>query len=261
MSTSKTKADIESLLKGAMLCDRNGHKGDAEQIRDLVKELEGASPEKLMCEKCSAMRKPDADGKCWKCHGAMFKPVREWEEPPCYDVNMIRLIARDMGYAIAEHGSKERDQDLIAIPWSENACSASELVRFIAKHLEGRVAETEDKPNGRFAATIQANGWFKPIDISVMGPNRRPHFYGDEMRAVPGQHGGLRTDHPYNPAIPRSDGLLRTVVYDTPHLFQPQYQHTPPGVCTPGGYPVHGVASETREDPAQRPDASPVSEP
>ena len=43
----------------------------------------------------------------------------------------LREIARQHGYALAVHGSLERDIDLVAIPWRESATSASRLMRQI----------------------------------------------------------------------------------------------------------------------------------
>jgi hypothetical protein len=82
-------------------------------------------------------------------------------------VDRIRALAKEVGYAIGEHGSKERDLDLIAAPWTENAVAAMSLLEHIAKGLNAKIWATETKPLGRFAATIQMHGWFMDIDLSV----------------------------------------------------------------------------------------------
>ena len=94
-------------------------------------------------------------------------PHPAWEEPAIPDIAPIRLLAREVGYAIGVHGSQERDLDLIAAPWTEAAVSAEELANHIAKGINGRVLAPEDRPLGRWSCNIQIDGWFKLIDLSV----------------------------------------------------------------------------------------------
>lgn len=107
--------------------------------------------------------------------------------PAAAYVSMIPALteaAREVGYALAVHGSIGRDLDLVAIPWTEGAESAEQLIlRLIAKtagHLcdggrknEAGELETvrgdvgEPKPHGRRAWTIfVGNGLY--LDVSVM---------------------------------------------------------------------------------------------
>ena len=104
---------------------------------------------------------------CWKCGAETFVPHADWEEPALPPVDRIRELAREVGYAIGEHGSKERDLDLIAVPWSESAVGNHDLIQHIAQGLGARIVEIERKPLGRYAATIQMNGWYKNLDLSV----------------------------------------------------------------------------------------------
>jgi hypothetical protein len=94
----------------------------------------------------------------------------------------IRLAtkARRLGYALAPHGSMARDIDLIAVPWTEDAVSGSELVRVIAEMCNGYLAERTSaggrpkptvKPHGRRAWSIHLGGGAY-IDLSVM-PRRK----------------------------------------------------------------------------------------
>ena len=83
------------------------------------------------------------------------------------NVALIRALAKEVGYAIGEHGSKERDLDLIATPWTEDAVGNHALVNRIAAGINARIVELEHKPLGRIAVTLQINGYFKPIDLSV----------------------------------------------------------------------------------------------
>ena len=96
---------------------------------------------------------------------------------------MLKEIARLHGYALAAHGSMERDLDLIAIPWKEDALPEVELVEAIRVSIGGHRPGTdikykretpEKKPHGRLAwsfyfdekrARIEEGPY---IDISVM---------------------------------------------------------------------------------------------
>ncbi len=92
----------------------------------------------------------------------------------------IREAAKPLGYAIAIHGSMKRDFDLVAVPWIEEAASAEELVKMIAKEVDGfvigggpepmergKVTDGTKQPHGRLSFNICWGG--KPfIDLSVM---------------------------------------------------------------------------------------------
>jgi hypothetical protein len=86
-------------------------------------------------------------------------------------------IARKHGYALAVHGSVERDMDLLAAPWTDKAASAEVLMRTIAEYATSvlsamfssatTVVGPEAKPHGRTAwSIIIGNG--SVIDLSVM---------------------------------------------------------------------------------------------
>lgn len=85
----------------------------------------------------------------------------------------ITALAREYGYAIAVHGSLQRDLDLIAVPWSEVATDAETLVLaicqttggFILPDREGR--DPSQKPHGRLAWSIHLGAGLY-IDLSVM---------------------------------------------------------------------------------------------
>lgn len=116
------------------------------------------------CPKCKSSREAV---KCWKCGEATFEPCEGWEEPKMPPIDRIRELAREVGYAIGEHGSKERDLDVIAAPWTDDAVGNHDLFQHIAKGLEAKIVSVERKPLGRYAATIQMDGFYKGIDISV----------------------------------------------------------------------------------------------
>ena len=80
-------------------------------------------------------------------------------------------LAREYGYAIAVHGSLQRDLDLIAVPWSDVASDAEELVQAICHTTGGFILEGQDdatpKPHGRLAYNIHLGAGLY-IDLSVM---------------------------------------------------------------------------------------------
>ena len=89
----------------------------------------------------------------------------------------IRAAGKPLGYAIAIHGSMERDLDLLAVPWVDCAAPAEELVQAIADAVSGYVIGDVDargtidhptqQPHGRQSWNICWGG--RPfIDLSVM---------------------------------------------------------------------------------------------
>lgn len=85
----------------------------------------------------------------------------------------ILPIARSLGYAIAVHGSVSRDLDLIAVPWTEDAKPAEELVEAIRKTFDGWIGGASvghpygDKPHGRRAWSIMLGG-HAFVDLSIV---------------------------------------------------------------------------------------------
>jgi hypothetical protein len=92
--------------------------------------------------------------------------------------NQIVEICRERGYAAALHGSMARDLDVIAIPWTEEAVPADELVAAIAEatggYRERCLEEGEEilrtpiqKPHGRLSWLISFHDNLH-LDFSVM---------------------------------------------------------------------------------------------
>jgi hypothetical protein len=84
---------------------------------------------------------------------------------------------RNQGYAVAVHGSRVRDLDLIAVPWQETALNARDVAEIIAEAIPGVIhGDAEKKPHGRLGFVIYPrwhygfDHWY--IDLSVM-PRRR----------------------------------------------------------------------------------------
>lgn len=68
-------------------------------------------------------------------------------------------IFRSYGYALAIHGSLQRDFDLIAIPWTESPSSQEAVIRAIIAEFGLRpVGDVGHKPHGRKVWTL-AFGW------------------------------------------------------------------------------------------------------
>lgn len=96
--------------------------------------------------------------------------------------SMLIPIAREHGYALAIHGTMARDLDLIAVPWTENACDPLTLIK-VLKAATGTITHHQEmdhyfpdcdpteKPHGRKAYSLHftnrgAQGCY--IDVSVM---------------------------------------------------------------------------------------------
>lgn len=89
----------------------------------------------------------------------------------------IRSAARNQGYAVAVHGSLDRDIDLIAVPWREGAMNADSLLETIRGAITGVVGNCTkhgeawtNKPHGRMATTllVYCGENYIQIDLSVM---------------------------------------------------------------------------------------------
>lgn len=91
----------------------------------------------------------------------------------------IRAVAKTMGYAVAIHGTMQRDLDLLAVPWVENAVEPIALVKAFADIVDGYViGDTADnrgglserptqQPHGRLSWNIIWGGKAF-VDLSVM---------------------------------------------------------------------------------------------
>lgn len=97
----------------------------------------------------------------------------------------LMKAGREVGYAIAVHGSLARDLDLVAIPWTEEAVSAERLVLHLAAAVDGRFRNggrnkadgtwemvhgsvPAVKPHGRLAWSMHIGHDGLYLDVSVM---------------------------------------------------------------------------------------------
>ena len=86
----------------------------------------------------------------------------------------LREVARQHGYALALHGTLQKDLDLLAVPWIDEASTSDDLAEALRAHLGGDFVLTSreapawsQKPHGRKAWTIMLRG-AGYIDLSVM---------------------------------------------------------------------------------------------
>ena len=91
----------------------------------------------------------------------------------------IRIEGKNLGYAIAIHGTLNHDLDLLAIPWVEDAADPLELVKLISDAVGGYVVgdrvdecgyvsdHPTEQPHGRMSWNICWGGRAF-IDLSVM---------------------------------------------------------------------------------------------
>lgn len=95
-------------------------------------------------------------------------PDPRWIEPNLPDFQLIQSLAREVGYSVAIHGSLKRDVDLVAVPWTSEAKDWLILVDTLCHGLNASlVGEWERKPYSRVAVTLQINGYYKQIDLSI----------------------------------------------------------------------------------------------
>lgn len=127
----------------------------------------------FFCRQCASGR---PDSVCWKCKAETIIPVANWENPRTPNLKQIVLLGRQVGYSIAVHGSMERDLDLIAVPWTTTADTPEVLIDHLKQGINAvQIGKIENKPHGRIAVTLQIDGYFKPIDLSIIPPFNPPH--------------------------------------------------------------------------------------
>jgi len=102
------------------------------------------------------------------------------KEPYAHLLPILRQVAREHGYALGFHGSGERDCDLIAAPWVEDASDAEVLIEALRVAMNGHISQSlnddphdfmqrnpQPKPHGRLAWAI------RPLDDN---PEARLYF-------------------------------------------------------------------------------------
>lgn len=81
----------------------------------------------------------------------------------------LARIAREHGYALAIHGSMQRDFDLICVPWAETVSDPLAVVDAMCDYYAIRkVGDFEKKRHGRIAQTISIKWGECAIDLSFL---------------------------------------------------------------------------------------------
>lgn len=93
---------------------------------------------------------------------------------PAYMVGIypaLAELARTLGYALALHGSLQRDLDIIAIPWTSEAVDPLDLVTALCSEFDIKpnhpLGEPTQKAHGRMSWSIPL-WWGAYLDLSVM---------------------------------------------------------------------------------------------
>ena len=87
----------------------------------------------------------------------------------------IQRVGQQHGYAIAVHGSMQRDLDMVAFPWRAIVSYADELVAALCEALPAETLpdDPEIKLHGRLAYTLLMGGNLF-MDLSVIPGDRDP---------------------------------------------------------------------------------------
>jgi hypothetical protein len=89
----------------------------------------------------------------------------------------VTEVARKYGWAVAVHGSMNKDLDLMMMPWVEGAVSADEVIKRISDECftgnpfqDSHAMAHREKPNGRVVYTISIwKGTYLDINIIERG--------------------------------------------------------------------------------------------
>lgn len=107
-------------------------------------------------------------------HGSVAYGVIDPDYARIYTV--IRCLAWQEGYAAMMHGSFTRDLDIVAVPWTDEACEPEHLVcRVLASNLnlsEAAPGKPGSKPHGRRVWTLMLPEFGDPrfVDLSICQP-------------------------------------------------------------------------------------------
>ena len=82
-------------------------------------------------------------------------------------------VAWNHGYALALHGSLQRDLDLVAIPWVDSPKSSSELLHALCNEFDLEPnSEPTQRPHGRLSWSIPL-WWGAYVDLSIMSTKQK----------------------------------------------------------------------------------------
>lgn len=102
------------------------------------------------------------------------KPPPGYAPVYCAMYPELAKVARAHGYALAVHGSMQRDMDLICVPWIAEPSEPAAVVKAMtAKFAIEVIGEPTQKEHGREAWTLSIAWGECAIDLSFM-PRRAP---------------------------------------------------------------------------------------
>lgn len=87
----------------------------------------------------------------------------------------LRNAATNCGWALGLHGSLASDMDIMAMPWTEDAKSAEEMIKALSECFEenpfkyAHLIPYTGKPNNRIVYTMAIWGDFY-LDINIIQP-------------------------------------------------------------------------------------------
>lgn len=91
---------------------------------------------------------------------------------PVYAVALYPDLARtfrEHGYALAVHGSLQRDFDVIAIPWTEDPSPPDKVIaEIVQSYFIRQIGEPTEIRHGRIAYTISVGHGCCALDLSFM---------------------------------------------------------------------------------------------
>lgn len=97
------------------------------------------------------------------------KPAASYAPMYCALYPELAALVRKHGYALAVHGSLQRDMDLICVPWVAAPSEPADVVAAITEQFAIRhIGEPEIKEHGREAWTISVGFGECFIDLSFM---------------------------------------------------------------------------------------------
>lgn len=87
-------------------------------------------------------------------------------------IHELQTVLYSCGYALALHGSMQRDLDVIAVPWASKCETPEELVASICDRMGLTIGPNSptEKPHGRRVWTLMLMD-IGFVDLSVMQPS------------------------------------------------------------------------------------------
>lgn len=183
---------------------------------------------------------------------------------------ILAEVARDHGYALAVHGTVARDFDLVAIPWTDEAVSADELMLALIERadyirdpliLVDKLFEEPlmaQKPHGRVAWSIPLEGGSACLDISVL-PRAVPETDVEELVVQQpksntvtivkdnSEHEKVLWDHAEKGPVRQQFALALNPSYVHNNLYDPRFSphhDFSAGSCIPGSKMVRVYCDE-----------------